>query len=362
VNVLLTCVGRRDYLVEYFRTAVGPEGRIVGVNSERATTGMAAVDIACCVPQVDAADYVPTLLELCREYEIGLLVSLFDVDLPYIAAAREAFSEIGVHTAIGDPWAIDIANDKWKTFRFLTNHGIHCPTTFLTLAEAEEAVLARRIHYPLVVKPRCGFGSIAVSIVTDHDELTFCYRQVCRQVHDSLSMSRSDHPVVIQQFVKGQEFNVDVFNSLDGEHLATVVKRKLAMRAGETDMAMTVDDPSIEAVAARVGSLLRHRGNLDIDVIKSPRSEEPMVLEVNARFGGGYPFAHLAGADFPRALVMMASGQRPDASCFAHRAGVIGMKSLVPMVFDPRRIFLDRSAHHGLSERNDGVDTREEHS
>jgi carbamoyl-phosphate synthase large subunit len=114
--------------------------------------------------------------------------------------------------------------------------------------------------------------------------------------------------------------------------LATAIKRKISQRAEGADFAYTVSDPEVEALCAQLSHLLRHRGNLDVDVIRSD-GEMPQVLERNARFGGGYPFSHLAGARFPRALVQLARGDKPDPG--RAEPGVYAMLDLMPRRFDP---------------------------
>jgi carbamoyl-phosphate synthase large subunit len=134
--------------------------------------------------------------------------------------------------------------------------------------------------------------------------------------------------VVIQEFIIGNEYGLDVFNDLEGRNLATVVKRKLAMRSGETDVAEVVDDSGLACLGRRLSNLLRHRGNLDIDVMLGS-DLIPKVLEVNARFGGEYPFTHLAGANYVKALVDIVSGKVPNMS--PANAGIISLKSIVPV-------------------------------
>ena len=98
------------------------------------------------------------------------------------------------------------------------------------------------------------------------------------------------------------------------------------MRSGETDMAKVIDDPKLTILGAKLASLLKHRGNIDVDVLEN-EDGELFVLEMNARFGGGYPFSHLAGADFPLALVDMAVGRNPRGINNL-KPGVIGLKSI----------------------------------
>ena len=125
--------------------------------------------------------------------------------------------------------------------------------------------------------------------------------------------------LIAQEKVTGTEYGLDIVNDLAGRHVTTFVKRKLAMRAGETDKAVTVSHPALEAVGRRIGEALRHIGNLDCDVFVD--GERFWVLELNPRFGGGYPFTHRAGANLPAALIAWAQGETVDPALAEHAGG-----------------------------------------
>jgi len=335
LNILITCAGRRGYLVEYFREAVAPlGGRVVTANSEYYAAGLLAGDRRYVVPRIDDPAYIPRLLEIAESEKAGLVLSLFDIDLPLLAAARDRFREIGAEVAISDPEVIEIANDKWRMFRFLTEHGVPTPRTWLDPAEAAAAVAAGEARFPLFVKPRWGMGSMGVAKADNAKTLREAYELTLREVERTylamMSPSELAHSVLVQEFVGGIEYGADVFNDLSGAHLATAVKRKISSRPDGADFAVTAYVPEIDALCARLAGLLRHRGNLDIDVIK-PEQGLPQVVELNARFGGGYPFSHLAGARFPQALVQMVRGEQPDPGRI--ETGVHAMLDIVPRPF-----------------------------
>lgn len=350
LNVLLTCVGRRSYLVDYFRQALAGRGRVIAANSHALAAGMHAADQACVVPPVDDEDYIDALLVLCRVHRIRLLVSLFDIDLPYLAAARERFQAAGVELAVSDPWVIRVCNDKLETASFLASHGIATPYSCVTLDDAEQALKSGLLQFPLIVKPRWGMGSMSLFQVDDEDELALFHRHAQRQIERSCLnvLSREDlaAAVIIQQCVQGDEYGIDAFNDLQGRHLATVVKRKLAMRAGETDVAEVVAYPELARLGKRLATLFRHRSNIDIDVMVAPDGMN-QVLEVNARFGGGYPFTHMAGTDFTRALIDLVDGREPAIA--APRIGLVGIKTLVPQPLACQRMLLPASIRQRAS-------------
>ena len=102
-------------------------------------------------------------------------------------------------------------------------------------------------------------------------------------------------------------------NDLSGNNIAVSVKRKLAMRAGETDKAVTVDNPELRRIGALIGENLHHIGNLDMDIMQRANGDF-CVLELNPRFGGGFPFSYEAGVNFPKAIIEWLQGRNVDPS------------------------------------------------
>ncbi len=129
---------------------------------------------------------------------------------------------------------------------------------------------------------------------------------------------------LIQKKLTGQEYGMDVINNLQGEHEAVLLRRKIQMRAGETDKAETIFDPRLKMIGEEIGRELKHIGNLDCDLIIE--NENIYLLEMNPRFGGGYPFMHFAGANLPLAIVGWLKGNNTPAGCFDYPEGCISAK------------------------------------
>jgi carbamoyl-phosphate synthase large subunit len=230
---------------------------------------------------------------------------------------------------------IDTCFDKWATGRFLESCGIACPRTYLSLREARTALDRAEIALPLVIKPRWGSASIGIVHVERAEDLAPAYHLIRQQLTGTILAAASardlEHAVLIQEHLLGQEYGLDIVNDLDGRYVTTFARCKLAMRAGETDRAVTVESHEFDRVGAALGRRLGHVGNLDCDVFLA--EDRLHVLELNPRFGGGYPFSHVAGADLPAALIAWASGEAPDPQWLRVRPGVTAAKCdrLVPV-------------------------------
>lgn len=328
MNVLLTCAGRRNYMVEYFRAALDGRGQVCAADSSSDAPTLHEADRAFMVPAVSHPEYIGHILELCRQNQVGLLLSLNDLELPLLARHRERFRAQGTVAVVSSPEVIDICFDKWATAQFLEGCGIAGPRTYRTLRDAQAALDSQDIALPLVIKPRWGSASIGIAYVEDAADLAPTYdlirRQLARSILAEASAADLERAILIQERIAGQEYGLDVVNDLDGRHVATFARCKLAMRAGETDRAVTAESFELDRIGADIGQRLSHVGNLDCDVFLA--DGRLYVLELNPRFGGGYPFSHAAGADLPAALIAWASGATPEPRWLRIRPGVRAAK------------------------------------
>ncbi len=327
-NVLLTCAGRRNYLVRYFQDALAGDGVVFAADASAAAPALAAADTALIVPRINDPHYIDHLLDLCHTHAIAVLVSLNDLELPVLAAAREQFIAAGTIPVVSSPAVIATCFDKFATLGFLQQCNLAVPQTYLSLAEARHAIAEGRMQFPLVVKPRWGTASISVDIAHNDEELALSYRlahcRLERTMLAAVSATAPEQAILIQEKLAGDEYGLDVVNDLHGQYVTTLARRKVAMRGGETDRAVTVVSPLLAELGATIGRTLRHVGNLDCDVFVN--DDRGVVLELNPRFGGGYPFSHSAGANIPAAVLAWAHGREPSPEWLSLTAGVAAAK------------------------------------
>ncbi len=310
MNIFFTCAGRRTYLLQYFKEQLHGNGLIIAGDMQMSAPALSAADAVVLLPAVYAENYIGTLLDVCNEHHVDMLISLNDLELPILSANKQCFDKIGVTAVISSPEVVDICFDKIKTADFITSLELKSPKTYVNLNVARHAIADGEISFPLILKPRWGSGSIGIEIVDDMEELEMVYRLLLHKVKKSIlaTASQGDEYIMIQQFISGMEYGLDIMNDLEGNHIAVSVKQKLAMRAGETDKAITVDNAHLREIGATIGRALKHIGNLDCDILEE--NGEYYVLELNPRFGGGFPFSYEAGVNLPGALISWAKGEK----------------------------------------------------
>ena len=331
MNILLTSVGRRSYLVKYFKEALGTSGEVHVSNSTALTPAFAYADKSVVTPLIYSGEYIMFLQKYCAENHIDAIISLFDIDLPILSAHKKLFEDNGTKVIVSDESVINICNDKWEAYHFLINNDFNTPKTYVTLDSAHEALKTQEIQFPVIVKPRWGMGSLAIYEAENEDELRVLYNKTMHSIMNSYlkyeSKDNIEQSVLIQEKINGQEYGLDVINNLKGEYQNTIVKKKFAMRSGETDCAETVDNPILKNLGKAISGKLCHVGNLDVDIFVDGKT--PYLLEMNARFGGGYPFSHMAGVNLPMAIIKWLRGDEIDKSLLMEQKEVLSHKDIV---------------------------------
>ena len=310
-TVLVSSAGRRVELLRGFRDALaaaGLAGRVLAADRSWYSSAFHEADEGLLVPACDDESFVPAVLDLCVKHAVDLIVPTIDPELPVYAAARERFADAGVTVAVSAPEAVTIAADKARTHTWLVETGL--PTVRQATIDVVRAD-PPGWPFPLVVKPRFGSAGIGVAVVHDDAELDVAARA---------------GEVVVQEVAPGREHTIDVLVDRRGRCVSAVPRRRLEVRAGEVSKGVTVRSPALEDVGARLAEALPGAyGPLTVQVF----AEEDgglAVIEVNARFGGGFPLAREAGADHPRWLVEDVAGLPSTADRSAWRPGLVMLR------------------------------------
>jgi carbamoyl-phosphate synthase large subunit len=221
------------------------------------------------VPAANAPGFAEAILRLVEAERPSLLVPTVSEELPIVARLRSALLARGCALAMGAPRGVDVAGDKLLTAEALARAGVSVPRTLPGPTPREELVEA--LGLPVLAKPRVGRGGRGVHVFHAEGELP----------------PTGPTDGIWQEFIPGDEFDVNLFVERDGELSAGVVLRKTALRDGETGNAAgveRVDAREVRGLAERAVRAVGLAGPLDVDV-RLRRDGTPAVLEINARLG-----------------------------------------------------------------------------
>jgi carbamoyl-phosphate synthase large subunit len=302
LNVLITAGSRRVPLVQAFQRAVRASGGgavvVTDVNPLSPTVYVA--DRSHPVPLSTSADYLDAIRDICRAEQIGLVVPTIDDELTLFAEAVPSFEAAGIRVAVSAPEVTAACNDKFETWRVLAPQGLPVAETFLPDG------LPNPCRYPLFIKPRFGRGGVGAFPVRDDRELAFFLGYV-------------DTPV-LQPYLSGSEFTIDMLCDFDGRPLSIVPRERVVIRAGVVDRGRTVKQPCLIDLGLQIARALRCVGAVNIQCRLV--DGRPVVFEINPRFSGGIPLTIAAGADFPRLLVDLARGREVEPTIGRFRDGL----------------------------------------
>lgn len=328
MNILFTCVGRRNYLLNYFRKSFDKKDKIYATDMSTFAPGMAEADVAILVPSIYDEGYIPEIIAIIKKHNIDALVSLNDLEAPILSAARDKIEGVGCKLLVSSDEVIEITFDKKKTAEFLGSVGLKSPLTFTRAEEFLEAHNKSIVDFPAVIKPRWGSASIGIEFPESMEEFRLVEElsriKLKKTILFNASSKDLEEAILYQEKIDGAEYGLDILNDFNGNYVGAFARKKLSMRAGETDKAESVIIPELEHIGATISKNLKHIGNLDCDVLE--RDGQYYVLEMNARFGGGYPFSHEAGAHGTACYVSWLRGENDVSMHLNYKAGEIYSK------------------------------------
>ena len=312
MNILILSCGTRDKIVQYFKENCNEYG------------GKAyAADLSNIAPALYDADewfldkrmaeegYLGQLLDFCKEHKINGVLSLIDPELSVLAEHEQDFKAVGT-TVIGSSYELcEMALDKMQMYKWLKEHGYNCARSWKDKEEFYKAVEKGEASYPVFVKPYRGSASISISKVFDKDTVEILFSH--------------EDDLMIQEFLNGQEIGADVYiDMISGEVISIFTKKKLKMRAGETDKAVSFKDPKLFELIERFVTEAGYRGQIDIDIFDI--NGQYFISEVNPRFGGGYPHAYECGCNHMKLILENLKGNANTKCIGNYEDGIYMMK------------------------------------
>ena len=310
-NILVTSAGRKVWLVNAFKEALkalGIEGNVVAADVSETAPAMYVADKSCQVCSATDPKYVPELLRLCKDEKISLVIPLIDTELLPLADNKEQFRYAGTTVLISSPEVVKVTNDKRITHQFLRDRGFDTPD----MLDIDSLGKDSGARYPMFVKPAMGAASVGAARVDSEEEL--------------MVLMKSLNEPILQEHIEGQEFTLDVLVDFEGSVRCVVPRKRLTVRAGESNKAVTAKDRKIMDVGRRLVELLPGASG-PITVQGFLVSDGRFVItDINPRFGSGVPVALKADADYPRWIIELALGNDPIIPFDEWQDGVLMMR------------------------------------
>ncbi|NIM17051.1 MAG: ATP-grasp domain-containing protein [Candidatus Aminicenantes bacterium] len=308
LKVLFTSSGRRVELIEIFKK----EGFITyAADCDPTAPTLFTADKKFIVPRIleDPARYIDALMEIVKKENINVVIPLIDTELTTLAKAKDTFSQHHAVVLISEPNNVEIAFDKYRTYLFFKETGLLTPETRLVGEIMEKDEDLDKSFFPALLKPRFGSAGKGIMPCNDMDYILFLY-------------SKGDlDDYVVQQKVSGTEITTDIFGDGQGNMISAVQRKRLKIRAGEVERGVTVKDNHLFDNALQFTRHYKPLGTVNIQCLFD--KEKAFYIEINPRFGGGYPLAYQAGANFPGMIKKLLKGEKVTSGYSDYQEGLI---------------------------------------
>lgn len=311
MNILILSCGTRNKIVQYFRENLKQIGCVIATDCSETAPALYDADRYYIVPRMNDEHYLDCIFDICRKEKITAVLSLIDPELSLLAEHRDEFAALGV-TVIGSSYELcEMSLDKFLMYQWLMEKGYKCARSYMDKESFRADLEKGEISFPVFVKPARGSASIAISKADDMETVEFLFDR--------------GEGMMIQQFLDGQEIGADVYiDMISGKVVSIFTKKKLKMRAGETDKALSFQDEQLFELVRKFAEDAGYRGQIDIDIFDV--AGEYYISEVNPRFGGGYPHAYESGANHMELIVNNLKGQENECRIGQYRNGTLMMK------------------------------------
>jgi carbamoyl-phosphate synthase large subunit len=284
-NILLLSAGRRVELAQAFKA----EMIFRSLNSKLYATEINPKFSAACqfvdkafhAPHVTDPLFVDYLLSTCLTWGIGLVVPTIDTELLILSQNRDNFAAHGINIVISNEELVRVCRDKRLTASLFAELGMDSPKIY-----SRES-----IQFPCFVKPYDGSCSIGAFTIRDPEMLT-----------DTLL---SDEKMMFMELIEGgfNEYTVDAYFDRKGILCCCIPRQRLETRAGEVSKGVTRRHHVYEYLLERLPLLNGARGCITFQLFSNPATGRFAALEINPRFGGGFPLSYSAGANYPGWLI-----------------------------------------------------------
>jgi carbamoyl-phosphate synthase large subunit len=307
MNILVTSAGGMTAIsvIKALKKQKRHPIKIVAVDMNPLSVGFYLSNSYYSIPSVDKPKrYIKKILEICHKEKIDLIIPTSDSELPLYAKNKNKFIKINCVVPIPDEKSVQICNDKLKTYYFFKKNNINTPKTY---QEKEFSNSNKKIKFPLIIKPRLGRGSRNIFIAKNQKELEFLQNYI-------------DEKIIAQEFIKGEEYTIDVLADFQGKILSAVPRIRIATKAGVSVIGKTVKNKKLIDFAIDVARKIKLIGPANIQCIV--RKNIIYATEINPRFSGGLSLTVGAGINGPKIILDLINGKKINKIPLKYRPNV----------------------------------------
>ena len=284
-NILITSAGRRVSLVNFFKEEV----KNLKLKSQVYCTDLNPTLSSACqvahksfkVKRVTDKSYIDDLIEICVKNSIKLIIPTIDTELLILAKNSKRFQELGIIPLVSDIEFIEKCRDKIKIHDFFDS---------IKLNRAQE-YSKENLHFPLFVKPIDGSRSQGLHLLHSKEDLT-----------DEILSNPKNMFLEYISHSEFSEFTTDIYFNKNSKIISIVPRERIFVRDGEVNKACTRKNAILKVIAEKFKNIKGLRGCITLQVFKN-KIDTIIGIEINPRFGGGFPLSYLAGANFPRWII-----------------------------------------------------------
>lgn len=319
-NILILSAGTRNKVVQYFKKVLSSKGLVIATDCSNLAPAIYDADKYYIVPRMTDDGYLDVILDICKNEKITGVLSLIDPELSLLANNVDKFESVGTRV-IGSSYELcERSLDKYEMYKWLVENDYKCAKSYMDKDEFFADLDNETAKFPVFVKPARGSASISISKVTDRETVDLLFAH--------------EDGLMIQEFLDGQEIGADVYiDMITGEVVSIFTKKKIKMRAGETDKAVSFKDEKLFELIKEFVIISGYRGQIDIDIFDI--NGEYYISEVNPRFGGGYPHAYESGSDHMSLIVNNLEGKANKSVIGNYRENTYMMKYNELKVIEP---------------------------
>ena len=293
-NFLFCSAGRRVKLIKDFKEVLKENGKIVVADNSIYAPARYVADKAYKVPTIFDANYIDTILEICKNENIKAIITLIDPEIEILSKNRKKFEELGIIVLVPSEESAQICFDKFKMYQYLKENNIDSTLTYGSIEDFKKAYNEKTIDFPIFVKPRTGSGSVGARKITNMQELE--------------TVIEKDKSLIIQEFMDGIDLDADVYiDTISHKPVSMFSKKKIETKIGGASKTISFKDEKLFETIKKILKHFEFYGPIDMDFFY--KNGKYYLSEINPRLGGAYIHAYGAGVNFPELIINNINGK-----------------------------------------------------